>query len=213
MQIKINLQIFLFIFLFVLTHQIKIYSVILSFAIIHELSHMIVGILLKLKPKQLCIMPFGISVTFEDYGYNKILEMKKILIALAGPIVNIIIAIVCFLCNIQVDIKEIIIYSNIAIALFNLIPIYPLDGGRILKGLLRLKLNKEKSDLIINRISNTVVILLTSISSIAVLYLKNMAIIYILIYIWIITIKENKRYNIKNKMYKILQTNNKYIDI
>ena len=213
MQIKINLQIFLFIFLFVLTHQIKIYSVILSFAIIHELSHMIVGILLKLKTKQLTIMPFGISVTFEDYGYNKTLEMKKILIALAGPIVNIIIAIICFLTNIQVDIKEIIIYSNIAIALFNLIPIYPLDGGRILKGLLRLKLNKEKSDLIINRISNTVVILLTSISSIAVLYLKNMAIIYILIYIWIITIKENKRYNIKNKMYKILQTNNKYIDI
>lgn len=86
MQIKINLQIFLFIIIFVLTHQIEIYSWIMLFAFIHELGHMMAGILLKLEPKALAIMPFGISITFETYGYKKLIEIKKIILALARTI-------------------------------------------------------------------------------------------------------------------------------
>ena len=53
MQIKVNLRIFLFIAIFVLTHQIEIYTCIMIFSLVHELGHMIAGILLKLKPKSL----------------------------------------------------------------------------------------------------------------------------------------------------------------
>ena len=60
MQIKVNLQIFLFIIIFALTHQIKIYAWVMLFAFIHELGHMIAGLLLKLKPKSLSLMPFGL---------------------------------------------------------------------------------------------------------------------------------------------------------
>lgn len=58
MQIKINLQIFLFLIIFALTHQIQIYACIMLFAFIHELGHLTTGILLKLKPKTLSFMPF-----------------------------------------------------------------------------------------------------------------------------------------------------------
>lgn len=209
MQIKINLQIFLFIIIFILTHQIEIYSYIMIFAFIHEIGHMLAGIILKLKPKSLNLMPFGVSITFEDYTYKKLIEIKKILIALAGPLTNIIIAILGIIFNF----KEIIIYSNILIALLNLIPLYPLDGGRILKGFIRIKLNKEEADNIINKISNILIILLTAVSSIAILYLKNIAIVFILAYLWIIIIKENKKYRIKKMMYDVLQKNTKNIDI
>lgn len=209
MQIKINLQIFLFIIIFILTHQIEIYSYIMLFAFIHEIGHMLAGIILKLKPKSLNLMPFGVSVTFEDYTYKKLIEIKKIVIALAGPLTNIIIAILGIIFNF----KEIIIYSNILISLFNLIPLYPLDGGRILKGVIRIKLNKEEADNIINKISNILIILFTAISSIAILYLKNIAIVFILVYLWIIIIKENKKYRIKKMMYDVLQKNTKNIDI
>ena len=73
MQIKVNLQIFLFIILFTLTHQIEIYGWIMLFAFIHELGHMVTGILLKLKPKSLNFMPFGISITFESYEYKRLI--------------------------------------------------------------------------------------------------------------------------------------------
>lgn len=201
MHIKINLQIFLFILIFILTNQIEIYAWIMLFAFIHELGHMTAGILLKLKPKSLNLMPFGISITFEAYGYKKLIEVKKILIAASGPLTNLVICIITALMHLDEQIKELIIYSNILIAIFNLIPLYPLDGGRILKGIIRLKYKEIEADRIVNNISNMVMIVLTAISSIAILYLKNIAILFVIMYLWLIIIKENKRYNIKKKVY------------
>ena len=169
---------------------------------------MITGILLKLKPKSLNLMPFGINVTFEDYGYKKLMELKKIIIAIMGPITNIIIAIIIFFLHINTNIKEMIFYSNILIAIFNLIPIYPLDGGQILKGIIKLKYNSEEADDKVNKISNILIVLLTALSSIGILYLKNISILFILVYLWIIVIRENKRYSIKKGVYKILRKNN-----
>lgn len=207
MHIKINLQIFLFIIIFILTNQIEIYAWIMLFAFIHELGHMTAGILLKLKPKSLNFMPVGISITFETYGYKKLIEVKKILIAIAGPLTNLVICIITAFLHIDEQIKELIIYSNILIAIFNLIPLYPLDGGRILKGIIRLKYKEIEADKIVNDISNMIMIALTAISSIAILYLKNLAILFVIMYLWLIIVKENKKYSIKKKIYdEILKT-------
>lgn len=205
MQIKVNLQIFLFIIIFALTHQIEIYGWIMLFAFIHELGHMFAGIVLKLKPKSLSFMPFGISITFETYEYKKLIEIKKIFIAIAGPLTNLIICIITLFLHIEDRMKELIIYSNIFIGLFNLIPLYPLDGGRILKGMIRLKHEEIQSDRIVNRISNILIVILTAIASIMILYLKNIAILFVIIYLWLIIVNENKKYNMKIRAYEILQ--------
>ena len=213
MHIKVNLQIFLFIVIFALTHQIEIYAWIMLFAFIHELGHMIAGIVLRLKPKSLSLMPFGISITFETYGYKKLIEIKKIMLAFAGPFVNFIIVIIAIILNIDYNIKEMIIYSNFLIAICNLIPLYPLDGGRILKGIIKIKKSEMETDEIINKISNYSIIILTAISSILILYLKNFALVLILIYLWIMVVKENKKYTMKKRLYEVVQKTEKYIDI
>ena len=116
-------------------------------------GHIFAGLLLKLKPKKLSIMPFGLAVTFESYEYKKLIETKKIIIAFAGPLTNILISIGLLFIHMDQDLKQIMIYSNILVALFNLIPIYPLDGGRILKGLIRKKYDDNiKSDILVNKI-------------------------------------------------------------
>jgi len=212
MLIKINLQIFLFIMIFALTHQIKIYTFVMIFALVHELGHLIAGMILKLKPKSLNLMPFGISLTFEAYGYKKLIEIKKILIAVAGPLTNLIICAITLFLHIKMEMKQVIIYSNLLIALFNLIPIYPLDGGRILKNIFRLKYDEIKSDRIINKVSNALIVFATAVCSIGILYLKNLAILFVLVYLWIVVINENKKYNIKVKVYNSLQKTNKCID-
>ena len=172
-------------------------------------GHIFAGLLLKLKPKKLNIMPFGLAVTFESYGYRKLVETKKILIAFAGPLTNILISIITLFIHIDENLKRTIIYSNILVAFFNLIPIYPLDGGRILKGFIKLKYkNNMVADLVVNKISNILAIALTAISSILILYLKNISIFLFIVYLWIIVIKENKRFDLKKKVNDIILEQN-----
>ena len=155
------------------------------------------GLLLGLKPKSLKIMPFGVSILFETYKTKKQTQTKKMFIAIAGPVVNIIIAIVGWLFEWQVE----IIYANILIAIFNLLPIYPLDGGRIINAILSMKLKQERVIKYILKISNISIIILTIIASIGILYLKNIAIIFIIAYLWWLVIRLNKISKMKKKMY------------
>ena len=215
MSIKLNLYVFLFIILFIITNQIEIYALIMLFALIHELAHLICGLLLCFKASTLKIKPLGFAIEFnikiEDYNKkilkSNILSVKKIIIALAGPLVNIIIAIFGIVNKIDVN----IIYSNLLLAIFNFLPIYPLDGGRILKNIFKILYGNKRANTYINTISNVIVIALTMLSSILIIAYKNIAIFFIIIVLWSLTIKENKRYFTYYKIYKTIDKNYNYL--
>lgn len=205
MSLKIDLKIFIFFILFYLTKQIKLYATIMVLCIIHELGHVLMGLVLGLKIEKIEIMPMGLSVSFklniEDFNKKiqkgSVLQLKKIAIAIAGPLTNLIMLLIILNTNINLKIvsNEILAYANILIMLFNLLPIYPLDGGRIFKELIQIFEGSIKAKIYIRKISKAVVIILTMLASIGILYLKNIAIFFIIIYLWIIVIKENKQYN------------------
>ena len=208
MVFRIDLKIFAFLILFYFTRQIEIYWVIMVFAIIHECSHLLAGLILKMKVKNV-----GLSIEFAltEKDYNKkvfksnMIEVKRIIVAIAGPIANLIVIVIMNFINLNNNITNTIIYSNFLILIFNLLPIYPLDGGRILKSALSLLVNKRNATIYINRISNVVLFLITFLFSILIYYLKNIALLFILVYLWYIVLKENKIYRMKIRLYDMLK--------
>lgn len=214
MSIKIDLKIFLFALIYIITKQIKIYTILMLFAFVHELGHLIIGMLLGFKPISINITPYGLQIEFkvlcEEYNRKvdkgTILCVKRAIIALAGPLTNI--AIIFFTLLITKGNMEkslIIIYSNALIGIFNFIPIYPLDGGRIIKEILHIKFGLHKSRDYINKISNITVVILTAISSIVILYIHNIAILIIITYLWYLVVLENKKHKLQKNTIKGLQ--------
>lgn len=212
MSIKIDLRIFLFGILFFLTKQIEIYATIMFLALLHEIGHLCSGLALGFKPKTMKMTPFGFQITFktciEDYNQKKRkgneLCVKKIVIYLAGPMINLFLVLICLLWKTKLIIpKETIIYSNLLLAIFNLLPIYPLDGGRILKEVVHIfngrKVAYQKS----NFISFVTVVILTILTSILILYIHNIAFLIILAYLWYLVIKNQKEYELYEKTIEL----------
>lgn len=217
MRFRIDLKIFIFLIIFYFTKQIEIYTMIMLFALIHEIGHLLMGLLMGMKPEKIELMPFGVSISFKIKveEYNKkikkgnLLEIKKIVIALAGPLTNFIIIIIAN--NLKIDIFKslMIIYTNFLIMIFNLLPIYPLDGGRILKGILHINFGIRTTEFYINIISKIMVAIITILSSILILYVHNVAILFIDLYLWYLVLKENVKYKKREEIYnKILENQN-----
>ena len=216
MELKIDLKIILFALIFYFTGQIEIYCLCLLFALIHELGHVLVARILGNKLLKFKIMSLGFSIFLQTNieDYNKKIKkgnmyvLKNLIISIAGPITNIIIFLVTFFLPIELMIKEKIIYINAIIAIFNLIPMYPLDGSKILQNALKLFCSNKESYKYTNIVANATLIIFTIFCSVFILYAKNIAIVAILIYLWYINIKENEKQKIRNKIL-----NNNYIII
>lgn len=186
MRIRIDLKIFIFLILFYFTNQLRIYLIVMFFCFMHEIAHMILGIIFKMKPNKLEINPFGFSISFN----NESTKIKEVFVALAGPVMSIVLAILCQHIKFRYITSEETVYSNILIFLFNMLPIYPLDGGRIIKVLLHIKNGEIKAEKISNKISYITIILVTIFCSITVYYFQNFAIFLICIFLWRMVLKE-----------------------
>ncbi len=200
MKIKIDLKIFLAILFYCFTKNIKIFALSFIFICVHELGHLLTGITLGLKIKEINIHILGFSIEFENYGKSR--NINKIIIDLAGPIVNFIIAII------SIFIKDsTIFYINILLIIANMLPIYPLDGGRIIKSMLIIKKSYKDTVIILENISNYTLIAITILTSFLILYFKNIAFLLFILYLWYISIKENRKNRIIQKVFKTIDNN------
>ncbi len=93
---------------------------------IHECGHLFAAYLLNCPPKELVISCFGMRMVTEPSGNYSVLT--DILIALAGPMINIL----SFFILYCLPVAPIYSTVHLVMAMFNLLPVFPLDGGRAL---------------------------------------------------------------------------------
>lgn len=197
MKIEINLKIIIAIILFFLLSNLNMYFMFLFFVLIHEIMHLIVGLIIGGKAEKMYINPFGVSL--EIYLYGKSRPLSKILFYLSGPLINFILAIGFFYFNMDVELKEKLIYTNLSICFFNLLPILPLDGGKILKEIFTVFFSSDISSNIMIYFSKIFLGIISLVYSILILKVKNIYILILLIYVWYLFLIEEKKYSILKK--------------
>ena len=141
-----------FVLIIILTGNFNYFIVYFLLLLIHELGHAITGIIMGFKLSKIIFYPLG-GVTIFNLPINIPLK-KELLILIMGPIMQII---GYLLLKKYFDYIKIYHY---VLLIFNLLPIYPLDGGKILNVLLNYGFNYLKSFNIIFVISSLLLILL-----------------------------------------------------
>ena len=131
--------------------------VILVFAsvVFHELSHSLVARHFGVNVIDIILLPIGGMARVANSPEK---PAHEILIAIAGPIASFVLAFLLWFAadtlgsgvtisdfSIKGDILAQLCAVNVVLGLFNLIPAFPMDGGRVLRGLLALSLSPYKA--------------------------------------------------------------------
>lgn len=90
------------------------------------------------------------------------------------------------------------------ITFLNLIPVYPLDGGRILRGVLFLTLGYKKSLKISTGIAKSLMIFVTLGGMALLVYFKNPSLILLAVYMYIIIKEESKKDRIQETINELI---------
>lgn len=123
----------------------RFFELLTLFAIVfvHELGHAGAALAMGFKVRSVQLLPFGgVAVIEDDEG--RMNAAREIVIALAGPLQNALmigLAAICLKAGWgNTEFLVYLIQGNLIIALFNLLPVTPLDGGRVLQALVSLML-------------------------------------------------------------------------
>lgn len=161
-----------------------IFSIII---LIHEFGHFITGYLLKWKVVKIDLYPYGGCTIFNN-DINTSLK-KELIVTIMGPIFQIVII---YLLSFIVDIDNFKIFMEYSklILFFNLLPIYPLDGGKLLNVFFNFFLSYRDSFRITIFLSYFLFVLFLFI----ILFFQfNLLFILVLFLLGISIIKENKK--------------------
>lgn len=129
--------------------------------LLHELGHSLVARRFGLKVKEVVLLPIGGIASLVGKPQS---PKQEVVIALAGPFVNIALAATLgaalWLSGAASDLSAatwsklapswqtfllLLTAGNLSLALFNLLPFFPLDGGRVLRALLSLRIGELRA--------------------------------------------------------------------
>lgn len=140
--------------------------VVFSAVLFHELAHALTAMALDFTVREIELLPFGGVARIDGLGQAG--SGDEIKIAAAGPAASLVLAAVVYLSMQKLigwgEFLEFYYEVNVMLALFNLIPALPLDGGRILRAYLARQGNYSRATHIVVRISYILCLILVGLA-------------------------------------------------
>ncbi len=123
----------------------------------HEFGHVLAARRFGIGTRDITLLPIGGVASIERMPEK---PGQELLIALAGPAVNVVIALVLFTVfgarldaermaatveDQQIDLVTRLALVNVMLVVFNMVPAFPMDGGRVLRALLSYRLDRSRA--------------------------------------------------------------------
>ncbi len=157
-------------------------------SVLHELSHVLMLFFVGEGVEKITFAPQGVSLVRKG---NLISYKAEIFVLMAGCLLNFTLFFIFYLipCSLSLKLFSVV---NLGLGLFNLLPIGTLDGGRILKILLKNMFSSQKADVISKIISLCMVLIFILLGIyLALCGKKNASLLYTSIYLTIMLIFRN----------------------
>lgn len=135
--------------------------------LLHELGHAVMALRFGVRTREVVLYPIGGVARLESIPGG----WAELLIAIAGPLVNVVIAAGCAALLLAFDVPhalprvwtwqntgmvQSLLAVNVGLAIFNMIPAFPMDGGRVLRAVLALGLGQPRATRIAAFIGQTI---------------------------------------------------------
>lgn len=177
--------------------------------LLHELGHALAARRFDIHTRDITLLPIGGVARLERMPEKPIQELW---VALAGPAVNVIIAAVLFVILLVAGRLEPITATslsegsflsrlmmvNISLVLFNLIPAFPMDGGRVARALLAMRLEYTRATQVAASLGQGIALLLGFIG-----LFSNPFLVFIALFVWIGAAQESSMVQMKSALDNI----------
>ncbi len=136
-------------------HNLVFVLALFACVVAHEYGHALMARRFGIRTPDITLLPIGGLARLERMPEK---PMQEVWVALAGPAVNVVIWAILVvlgagtqieklaqLDSAQADLLGRLAYVNLLLAAFNMIPAFPMDGGRVFRALLCLKMDRVKA--------------------------------------------------------------------
>lgn len=140
-----------------ITYKVLFLFAVFGCVLLHELGHALSALRYGIHTHDITLLPIGGVARLERIPEK---PLQELIVAAAGPAVNVFIALIIALILLitggfpadfdpaliqDKDLLLNLLIVNISLVIFNLIPAFPMDGGRMLRALMSLRIRRDKA--------------------------------------------------------------------